>query len=214
MLAAASTGNRALSGEGAQLERPHTPGSPVGSRVIPGEAFGHPPILLVARVTNGIRRADVFVTGRITRHRIGFLYFSLGLVFFWFGALKFFPGLSPAENLATRTIEILTFGTIHPTVSILLLAIWECGVGIMLGFRLCRRATLCLLFLHMVCTFSPILFFPGEVFTYFPYGLTLEGQYIVKNLVLMSAAMMLWPAAQGIQPTPSSGKTRSGLVSQ
>ena len=46
-------------------------------------------------------------------------------------------------------------------------------------------------FLHMVCTILPLLFFSEEVFTHFPYGLTLEGQYIVKNLVRICAALML-----------------------
>ena len=104
----------------------------------------------------------------IIRHRLRFLRFSLGLVFFWFNVLKYFPGFSPAENLATRTIDVLTLGTIPPAVSIHLLATWECAVGIALGCGAFLRWTLCLLFLHMACTFMPILFFPQEVFTHFP----------------------------------------------
>ena len=140
----------------------------------------------------------------IIRHRLRFLRFSLGLVFFWFGVLKYFPGFSPAENLATRTIDVLTLGTIPPAVSIHLLATWECAVGIALGCGAFLRWTLCLLFLHMACTFMPILFFPQEVFTHFPYALTLEGQYIIKNIVLIGAGMMLWPTAQTSKTAPPS----------
>ena len=196
MLASVSTCNRAPSGAGSQLSRPNVPVLPGAPRALSGATFGSSAIPFVTGVTNGIRRAEVVVTNWIARNRIGFLHFGLGLVFFWFGVLKFFPGLSPAENLATRTIEKLTLGMLHPTTSILLLATWECAVGFALGFRLCLRATLSLLFLHMVCTFMPIFFFPQEIFTHFPYGLTMEGQYIIKNLVLMGAAMMLWPTAR------------------
>ncbi|MDZ7777215.1 MAG: hypothetical protein U5L09_17180 [Bacteroidales bacterium] len=59
------------------------------------------------------------------------------------------------------------------------------------------RETLALLFLQMVGTITPIFIFPGEVFTQFPYGLTLEGQYIIKNVVLVSAAIALGATVRG-----------------
>ncbi len=195
-LASAPTYHNAASGDAVHTARAATPTAPPPSRALQGAAPGTPGISFGVGVASMFRRAERVITDCICRYRIQFLHLSLGLVFFWFGVLKFFPGLSPAENLATRTIEKLTFGSIHPAVSILLLATWECAVGIALGCRFCLRATLCLLFLHMVCTFLPLLFFPGEIFTLFPFGLTLEGQYIIKNLVLMSAAMVLWPTAR------------------
>ena len=57
---------------------------------------------------------DIKITDWMARHGIVLLRISLGLVFFWFGFLKFFPGLSPAEGLATGTIEVMTFGLIPP----------------------------------------------------------------------------------------------------
>ncbi|MFM1877907.1 MAG: hypothetical protein RLZZ241_773, partial [Bacteroidota bacterium] len=57
---------------------------------------------------------------------------GLGLVYFWFGILKFFTGLSPAEVLAGTTIEKLTFGLIAPDWGLPLLAIWECAIGVLL----------------------------------------------------------------------------------
>ena len=140
---------------------------------------------------------DARVTNVMARIGVPLLRISLGIVFFWFGVLKFFPGLSPAQELATRTISVLTFGAIPPDVSILLLATWECVVGLGLIFGLFMRATLLLLLLQMVGTMTPIVFFPGEVFTRVPYAPTLEGQYIIKNIVLVSAGLVLGATVRG-----------------
>ena len=134
---------------------------------------------------------DVRITKTMGRYGILILRISLGIVFFWFGFLKFFPGLSPAEGLATRTIEVLTLGIIPPSVSIYILATWESliGLGLILGVSL--RFTLLLLFLQMIGTITPVFIFPSEVFVFAPYAPTLEGQYIIKNLVLISAALVV-----------------------
>lgn len=142
-------------------------------------------------------RVDVSVTNWMARFGIMLLRVSLGIVFFWFGALKFFPGLSPAQDLAMRTIDILTFGLIPPNVSILVLATWECLIGIGLLLGLFMRATLLLLFLQMLGTMAPIFFFPQEVFTRIPYAPTLEGQYIIKNIVLISAGLIIGATVRG-----------------
>src|SRR3990172_8655479 len=142
-------------------------------------------------------RVDVSVTNWMARFGIMLLRVSLGIVFFWFGVLKFFPGLSPAQNLATRTIDVLTFGLIPPNVSILVLATWECLIGIGLILGLFMRATLLLLLLQMLGTMTPILFFPQEVFTRIPYAPTLEGQYIIKNIVLISAGLIIGATVRG-----------------
>ena len=66
----------------------------------------------------------------MARYGLLLLRISLGVVFLWFGALKFFPGLSPAHDLASRTIEALSLGTVHTNVSIPILAAWECLIGL------------------------------------------------------------------------------------
>jgi len=142
-------------------------------------------------------RADARVADFMARYGIVLLRINLGIVFLWFGALKFFPGLSPAQDLATRTIHVLTLGLLPPSVSILILAAWECLIGLGLIFGLFMRATLLLLFLQMMGTVTPIFFFPGEIFTAIPYALTLEGQYIVKNLVLISAGLVIGATVRG-----------------
>lgn len=154
-------------------------------------------------------RVDRRIINWMARYGVLFLRLSLGVVFFWFGVLKFFPGLSPAQDLATRTISVLTNGLILPKVSIIILATWECLIGLGLIFGLFMRGTLLLLFLQMLGTMAPIFFFPHEVFTHFPYAPTLEGQYIIKNLVLISAGLVIGATVRGgaIVPEPGTDQT-------
>jgi len=142
-------------------------------------------------------RADVAITEWMARYGIVLLRVSLGIVFFWFGVLKFFPGLSPAQDLAGRTIDMLTLGMIPPSVSVLILAAWECAIGLGLIFGVFMRVTLLLLFLQMLGTITPLFFFPSEVFTRMPYAPTLEGQYIIKNIVLISAGLVIGATVRG-----------------
>lgn len=140
---------------------------------------------------------DIHITNWMARNGITLLRISLGLIFFWFGVLKFFPGLSPAQGLATKTINVLSFGIISPDVSILILAMWECLIGIGLIGGLFLRGTLLLLFVQMFGTVTPVFLFPAEVFSHIPYAPTLEGQYIIKNLVLISAGIVIGATVRG-----------------
>lgn len=140
---------------------------------------------------------DTRLTRWMARYSIAFLRLSLGIVFLWFGALKFFPHLSPAEDIAVRTIDKLAFGLISPAVSIRVLAAWECliGLGLLLGRFM--RATLLLLWLQMLGAVTPLVLFPHREFTGIPYAPTLEGQYIIKNIVLISAGLVIGATVRG-----------------
>lgn len=142
-------------------------------------------------------RLDRRITTTLAAVAIPVLRIALGLVFLWFGALKFFPDLSPAQDLAARTIDQLTFGVVPPTVAVPVLAAWETmiGVGLLAGRFL--RATLLLLAVQMVGTLTPLVLFPTETFTAFPFAPTLEGQYIIKNVVLVAAAMVVGATVRG-----------------
>ena len=157
---------------------------------------------------NLVTRFDA-VDARVTRwmasHGIRLLRISLGVVFLWFGVLKFFPGLSPASDLAARTIYALSFGVVSARVSVPLLAAWECLIGVGLITGVYMRATLFLLALQMAGTLTPLLLFPSEVFTRVPYAPTLEGQYIIKNAVLISAAIVLGATVRGGRLTSEPG---------
>jgi uncharacterized membrane protein YphA (DoxX/SURF4 family) len=157
-----------------------------------------------------IDRVDVRITGTLARIGVPAVRIALGVVFLWFGILKFFPNLSPAELLAARTIEALTFGAVKADVSLPVLALWESviGIGLILGRWL--RGILALLGVQMAGTFTPLLLFPGETWTIFPIAPTLEGQYIIKNVVLIAAAMVVGATVRGgrLEPEPRSPAVR------
>lgn len=125
------------------------------------------------------------------------LRISIGIIYVWFGALKFFPNLSPADQLAKDTIYLITFGLIPNNVSIILLALWETLLGVVLIVGVWRRAVFYILLLHMACTFVPLFFFVDVSFTNSPYAFTLVGQYIMKNLIIICAALVLNAYARG-----------------
>ena len=142
-----------------------------------------------------IDRIDRRIAGWMRDHAIVFLRVSLAIVFIWFGGLKLF-GASPANDLVTRTVYWF-----DPKWFIPVLGVWEVLIGVCMLWRpLIRvsigllthkfiRVTLLLLWLQMLGTITPLILFPSETWLHFPIAPTLEGQYIIKNLVLISAAM-------------------------
>ena len=134
---------------------------------------------------------DIRLTSWMARHGVTLTRLALGVVFLWFGVIKFVPGWSPAADLASRTINRLTFGIIGPRIGIPILAAWESLIGLGLLSGRFLRLTLLLLFVQMPGTMMPLILFPAETFRAFPYAPTLEGQYIIKNLVLVSAAIVI-----------------------
>ena len=140
---------------------------------------------------------DIGLTRWLARHGVTLLRISIGIVYFWFGVLKFFPNLSPAQDLAARTIETLTFGVVTPEVALPVLALWECVIGIGLITGKFMRVTLLLLVVQMLGTITPLILFPQETWTVFPIAPTLEGQYIIKNIVIVSAALVLGATVRG-----------------
>lgn len=142
---------------------------------------------------------DIRITSWMARRGVTLTRLALGLVFLWFGAIKFVPGWSPAADLAGRTIEKLTLGFVTAGVGIPVLAGWESLIGLGLLSGRFLRLTLLLLFVQMPGTMMPLLFFPAETFVAFPYAPTLEGQYIIKNVVLVSAAIVVGATVRGGQ---------------
>ena len=149
------------------------------------------------RLSNLYEQTDQKLTDWMAIYGILLLRICLGIVFLWFGFLKFFPELSPAEGLVAATIPRLTFGLIRKEVFLPILATWECLIGIGLITGKFTRTTLFLLFTQMIGTVTPIFLFPDKVFTHFPYALTLEGQYIIKNIVLVSAGIVIGATVRG-----------------
>ena len=137
-------------------------------------------------MTTILNRIDRTVTCWMQHNATVLLRWSMGIIFIWFGALKLVPGMSPADNLIRETMSFLPLDYFIP-----FLALWEIaiGVGFIIGYGM--RVTLMLLFLQMLGTLSPLFLTPHLVWSHFPVVLTLEGQYIIKNLVLISAAVAI-----------------------
>ncbi|MGM0497435.1 MAG: DUF417 family protein [Bacteroidota bacterium] len=142
-------------------------------------------------------KIDIKLTNWMSKYGILLLRISIGIVFLWFGFLKFFPGVSAAEGIAVKTINIITFDLLSSRTILIILAIWESIIGIGLILRVYLREVLLLLFLQMLGTFAPLFFFPAEVFNEIPYAPTLEGQYIIKNIVIVSAAIVIGATVRG-----------------
>lgn len=122
---------------------------------------------------------------------------ALGIVFLWFGILKFFAPQGEAEQLAAQTIFTLTAGHVVPSISLPILGTWECLIGLGLLSGRFLRVTLLLLFLQLPGIFLPLLLFPAQAWVHIPYEPTLAGQYIIKNLVLVCAGLLVGATLRG-----------------
>ncbi|MFW6324936.1 MAG: hypothetical protein ACOC0U_07735, partial [Desulfovibrionales bacterium] len=121
------------------------------------------------------------------------LRLAIGLDYLWFGSLKLFPGQSPVEPLMRSAYDFLAQWDIMPLrVFIVIIGVWEMLIG--LGFLVGRYMNIMvvLILLQLAGAFSPIVLAPEEVWKSFPFFLTLSGQYIVKDLVLLGAVFVLW----------------------
>ena len=119
----------------------------------------------------------------------------VGLIYLTFGGLKFFAGASPAEFLAGQTIHQLTLGGLSPAWSLSSLALGEVLLGLALIFNSAPRVTFAFFLLHMCGTFTPLFLMPELMFRQAPWGLTLEAQYILKNLVFTVAVAAVFTRA-------------------
>jgi putative oxidoreductase len=134
------------------------------------------------------------LTGWLTRYSIVILRVSLGLVFLGFGMLKFVPDASPAQELSVRTVETLTLGLVSGEAARLLTATLEVFVGLTLVSGVLLRAGLLVLGVAMVGIMSPLVLFFAELF---PGAPTLEAQYVLKDIVLVAAGLVVAAKALG-----------------
>ncbi len=137
---------------------------------------------LVPRALDGVDRR---IASWMRRHGHFLLRITLGIVFVWFGLLK--PlGLSPADALVRRTVYWFDADWFVP-----FLGWWEVAIGVGLLWRPLNRVAILLLLLQMPGTMLPLVLLPEVCFNRAPWAPTLEGQYIIKNLVLISAAIVV-----------------------
>lgn len=125
------------------------------------------------------------------------LRLSVGGIFLWFGLLKFFDRVSPAEQIATKTVSWLTAGLLQPTVSMPLLALLESIIGLGILTKKYMQLVIPLLYFQMAGTLLPLFIFPEKTWKIIPLVPTLEGQYIIKNAILISAGIVLGVISRG-----------------
>jgi uncharacterized membrane protein YkgB len=141
-----------------------------------------------------LQKLDSLVISFMERVGLVFLRFAIGVIFIWFGALKTVGELSPAYDLVAATVYWLT-----PEIIVPLLGLWEIAIGLAFLFTPLTRVAIFLLALQMPGTFLPLILLPEVCFTIFPVGLTIEGQYIVKNLVIIGSALVIGSRIQALR---------------
>ena len=136
---------------------------------------------------------DILIINFMSRWGITLLRYSLGIIYIWFGILK--PlGLSPAQELVENTVYWFN----NPADFVPILGWWEVIIGVTMCIKPLIRFSLLLLFIQMPGTFLPLILLPEVCFTNFPFGLTVEGQYIIKNLIIISAALVVGSSVRDI----------------
>ena len=116
---------------------------------------------------------------------ITLLRLSISIIYIWYGILKI-TGISPDEELVFRATHWIGAHNF-----VIILGFFELITGLFLAIKKSLRLGLILLFLQFPGTFLPLFLNPEDCFTLIPFGLTLEGQYIFKNLILISAGLVL-----------------------
>jgi len=145
----------------------------------------------MGRLADGYCTVEKKVHGILVRYSIPALRVSVGAVFLAFGALKYFPGVSPAEGLLIKTIDLLTFGLVPWRVGVVEIASLECFIGICLLANRRMRLALWLLAVQLLGVLAPLVLLPGRLFSGPHHAPTLEGQYVLKDLILVAAGMVI-----------------------
>ena len=137
------------------------------------------------------------------RHSVMLLRIAIGLVYVWFGALKLFPGLSPAEPLIKGAYAFLPANLMQPFIAFI--GAFEVVIGILFMYGRLPRITTVLMLMQMGGAMSPIVLAPHLIWASFPAVYTLEGQYVFKDIILIAAALVIsaatshrLPGAKGV----------------
>ncbi len=113
----------------------------------------------------------------------------LFIIFFWFGFLKIVH-LSPAQELVKDTVYWMPF--FDATIWTVIIGYWEILIAVFFLFRKTTFIAMILLLLQMTGTFLPLVILPDVTFQNSnPLLPTLEGQYIIKNIIIITAALII-----------------------
>lgn len=136
---------------------------------------------------------------------------SLAVIFVWFGILKPF-GLSPAAPLVEATVTWMPL--LSPQTWVAVIGWWEVLIGVTFLFRRTIRVAIALLALQMAGTFLPMIMLPEVTFQPggIPFAPTMEGQYIIKNLLIISAALVVGGTVRQHSKTGTRGSRPESTV--
>jgi uncharacterized membrane protein YphA (DoxX/SURF4 family) len=160
-----------------------------------------PPARLRSWPLERLNTIEMALHNWLVTHSMALLRISLGLVFLSFGVLKFFPGISPAENLVITTTSILTLHLMPGSIAIVAIAVLECVIGLWLLSGQALRGVLYLLAIELVGILSPLVLLAGRLFGGPHHAPTLEGQYVFKDIILVAAVLVLATTVRGAKLT-------------
>ncbi len=148
---------------------------------------------------------DGRITSYMKKYGVRALQISLAVIFIWFGALKV-AGLSPAADLVLATVKWMPF--FSPETWLKIIGWWEVIIGVSFLFHKTKRIAIALLAMQMAGTFLPLIILPEITFQpgRYLYAPTIEGQYIIKNLLIISAALVVGGT---VRPADKSLNTKS-----
>ena len=160
----------------------------------------------------GLQAIDATVHGWLRAHSIMLLRMSVGLVILAFGVLKFFPDVSPAEELTIKTTDALSFDLVPGHIAIVIVASLETIVGLLLISGRFLRPAVYLLAGQLIGVLAPLVLFTGRLFDG-PHGApTLEGQYVLKDIIIVAAGFVVASTLPGLVPgaDPAPSAVRRG----
>jgi uncharacterized membrane protein YphA (DoxX/SURF4 family) len=189
------------------LQPSSAPSTPAGEQLVlwrPVSGARRAPGALAAALAAGVPaararldRVDAAAHRWLVANSIMLLRVSLGAVFLGFGVLKLFPGVSPAQNLVEATTHILTFGLVPGSVALVGVAVLECTIGLCLISGRALRGAIYLLGIQLVGILSPVVLLAPRLFMGPHNAPTLEGQYVLKDFILVGATLVLAATLRG-----------------
>lgn len=135
-----------------------------------------------------VRKIDSRIISRLHKLEVPLARTAIFVVYFWFGLLKLL-GVSPAGSLVQalfeKTVAFMPFATFYAIFSV-----FEIVIGVLFLVRGMERLAIFLLGLHLIMTALPLVFLPQISWQNFLVP-TLEGQYIIKNILIATAAVVV-----------------------
>jgi uncharacterized membrane protein YphA (DoxX/SURF4 family) len=145
-----------------------------------------------------LQKLDAAIHRFLLAHSIQMLRVVVGLIFLGFGVLKFFPGVSPVEELTIKTTDALSFDLVPGGIAIVLIASLECIIGLLLISGRGLRIAVYLLAGQLIGILAPLVLFTGRLFDGAHHAPTLEGQYVVKDFILVAAGFVVASTLPGL----------------